>query len=484
MLYSFLHRFTEPIIEQDVFESLYKRRPLKRAPVKSQRSFRSDLRSYPAPNRPKSEKITPKSAFDFSRAPAVPDPKSAARTSRPQAAARMISASSTLNKLTSPTHKPPKYLFGSLDYPGSAIVKPKSQSPPIIATNDDHDGQDRFRTITLKDVRQSFREKYLPTDDVAATSGRGNKTRLPIWFVNVKTDAEPTKTQTMESTTSPQSATDRDAYRSLTYMEFNNETPAEFPNSSSSKVTVNRKNTFKVLQPIATETDQRPVIDGDGYQPRPRIIQRRNTFKVLDPMKAPSPSSTVIVDPQTATRGYYLNRYRKLIEPTASSAQRQLPNQPERLAKTIPVGIATPYNSHNDRSPSPPPRMLRRNRSPQIEQSPMRPHSFSTDTYTRKLSSQQTQRQSASPASSGARSPTPGKISFDAMRKPADAPTDAGKTNLGFDRFYDPNYFVQKNQNLFGPLATAHFRTVNVGVETRSRSTSAGRARAEKKHWY
>lgn len=327
-------------------------------------------------------------------------------------------------------------------------------------TASDHD--DRFRTITLRDVRRSFREKYLPNENSEEQQDRNKY--LPIWFVDVTGGGNRPPSPVP---TTPRTSSDREAYRSLTYMEFID--PASEPIPDKPKVTVNRQNTFKVL---------RPSVDLLPSAATAVTLQRRETFKVLEPTVQP---------PEVSAKGYYLNRYRKHIEP--QQQHRQLsptpPSVTDRFAtKVVPVGIAVPYNSNNDRpkdyqrTPTPPLRRHRRSPSPQ-----QRPQTISTATYTRKAHTKRDLYATDRPHSIStgpSDRPIGTKISFEALRKPAEPPKDSSKTNLGFDRFYDPNYFVPKNQNLFGPLATAQLRAVNVVVEPKVRPERP----VDRKNWY
>lgn len=433
----------ESIIEQDVFESLYKR-PIKTPPVQTQRSFQSALREYPTPSR----KVAATSPFHFTAAPVtpavvrpsvIPVRKKSPPISRRSTTSSLVSQTSSHS--SSPSIKPPEYFFGSLE-------RPSVKTQPA-------DNNDRFRTITLRDVRRSFREKYLPNNGDVQPA---NNKHLPIWFVDV---AGGNNQPPSAVPASPRTSTDRETYRSLTYMEFNE--PASETIVEKPKVTVNRQNTFNVLRP----TVERPPAVAPAV-----ALQRRETFKVHEPMFRPTAEST---------KGYYLNRYRKHIEPQPQPQRSQLSPTPppsvDRFAsKAIPVGIAVPYNSSNDRTPSPPLRRHRRSPSPQ-----QRPQSFSTATYTRKVQADRNLSANDRPLSTSEyERPIGSKISFDALRKPVEQPKDASQTNLGFDRFYDPNYFVPKNQNLFGPLATAQLRAVNVVVQPKVRTQRP----VERKIWY
>lgn len=363
-------------------------------------------------------------------------------------------------------------------------------------------------------MRRSFRDKYLA--DSTTTAAEAAK-HLPIWFVDVTGDGgvgQPETTTTAQpAAAAVQPNTAERPYRSLTYMEFAEPNPvapvaAENPRATGAG-RVNRSNTFKVER-AADDVDD----DVERQRRRP-ALQRRETFKVHDgpsivevqssqpPAQLSAADATAADVASPASKGYYLSRYRQHVEPSPPPMRPTWSRSPSPAipttttsAKLIPVGIAVPYNSNDDRrrsagraerqTPTPPLRLRRQKRTPSPAPPPQReqrPHAYSSATFTRKPKANDGTTRPYSMGAGGVKATSPppaaSRISFDALRKPAEAPRDSGPPNLGFDRFYDPNYFVPANRNLFGPLATAQLRAVNVVVQPTTKT-----AAAQRKHWY
>lgn len=456
-------------------------------------------------------------------------------------------ASPTLvTKQGKPTTKPREYLFGT----SSPVSKEKHQNK---------ENEDRFKTITLKDVRRSFREKYLNNEKAE------QQKHQPLWFVDVKGNGDymrsgpniaDRRSQTKSVHDSP--SIERDTFYSF---RSDNSEPRRSPSlvldrspsphgqsdqanmqrcSSINVINTNGYATYKKKEPrfTATELEQDvwksspnvnspqssiisrdrllnredqlkviPSINTFNSVPKPAVtISRKNTFKVIrdddspERVKPPSTSlkrrDTFVVDipPTTPSsdskRGYFLNRYRRLIEPEPE------PLVIDRPTKVIPIGVAMPYN-HQDDEPYAISVSDRRRRFATAHQSMQEepnvrdesPPLYASTTYIRSDGSDRQKspnfRKSPEPRSPSSPSKKPFrsrstmiqiadsikkpvesmKISFESLRKPASPKRDPSQTNLGFDRFYDPNYYVPKNQNLFGPLASAQLRTVNVSVQ-------------------
>lgn len=247
------------------------------------------------------------------------------------------------------------------------------------------------------------------------------------------------------------------------------------------RVTVSRKNTFKVV-------DSTPNEDILMERPKPgsSLLKRRDTF-VVD-----NPPAVQIADPQ---KGYYLNRYRRLVEPDPE------PMVKDRNQKVIPIGVAMPYNHRDDeQSDSDRRRRFAASHHSMRDEPNVRDESpplYASTTFTRQQKSPEPDRRRSpirrkSPEPRASTTPTKKpfrnrssiihigetfrkpiesvKISFESLRKPASPQRDPSQTNLGFDRFYDPNYYVPKNQNIFGPLATAHNRQIHLQPKISDRS--------------
>lgn len=459
--------------------------------------------------------------------------------------------------------KPREYLFGTSN---SSSAKVKKQ-----------ENEDRFKTITLKDVRRSFREKYLINENAE------EQKHQPLWFIDVKGNGDymrsgpniaDRRSQTRSVHDSPSIERDTiDRSRSNSYSSnvsgskqkssleiksplapygqpeqgsmirsssinvINNNNYATYKKKdprftlaeherdawkSSPNISIPSQivNTFETnsqdscnYRPSITSKEQIYEISQPSNNPyssveqKPAVtVSRKNTFKVVrneEFQDLPKPGSTslkrrdtfvVDIPPvsenNTMNRGYFLNRYRRLIEPEPE------PQAIDRHKKFIPIGVAMPYN-HQDDEPQPTSISERRrlfalshksmNEEPNVrdESPPLYASTtyFHPDKERQKSPQRRKTPEPRSPTTSPPKKPFRNrptiiqinetlkkpvesmKISFESLRKPASPKRDPNQTNLGFDRFYDPNYYVPKNQNLFGPLASAQLRTVNVSVQ-------------------
>lgn len=559
-------------VKTDVFEELYKKRPLKSAPAKPiNRSIPIAITSN---LKPTTAVRVPTSRLHTHLEHTVKIPQTNNTHLKPQYNPQLNQRSPKLTlKLHAPhavvsnqenSPKPREYLFGT----SSLNSKEKVQNK---------ENEDRFKTITLKDVRRSFREKYL--NNAKAEEQK----HQPLWFVDVKGNGDymrsgPNITDRRSQTRSvhDRSSIDRDTFHSdesrSNSFRSNDSDPRrspsvvlECPQSSaklpdqeimhrSSSINVINSNgyaTYKKKDPRFTpaehdydvwksspnitiprkevdnfETNPQPSITNTrnkydqfdtspqsstiytNLDPKPTVlINRKNTFKVVrdefpsqDHVRPHSTSlkrrDTFVIDNPPASansdtkRGYFLNRYRRLIEPEPE------PLVIDRHYKVIPIGVAMPYSHQND-EPQTVSVNDRRRRFASSHQSMSEepnvrdesPPLYASTTYIRPDSERQrspTRRKTPEPRSSptslskkpfrsrstmiqigeSLKKPVESmKISFESLRKPTSPKRDPGQTNLGFDRFYDPNYYVPKNQNLFGPLASAQMRTVNVSVQ-------------------
>lgn len=564
-------------VKTDVFEELYKKRPAKNATVKPNRSIpiaiSSNLKTSPASRLPISRNtsnIQNTVKIPISNpSPVTPEYKPITINQRqqrsPQLTLKIKYPYAAVKKQENSSPKPREYLFGT----ASPISKEKVQNK---------ENEDRFKTITLKDVRRSFREKYLNNEKAE------EKKHQPLWFVDVKGNGDymrsgpniadrRSQTRSVHDRPSIDRETFRgdrsrsDSFRSNESEQWRSpsvvvlnraQSPPEcfdegtkMRSSSINVINGNSYATYKKNEPRFTPVEHEqdvwksspnitlPPKEEDTFgasphssntyrvrrkenqfeispqssiiysslDPKPVVsISRKNTFKVvrddvplpLEHAKTGSTSlkrrDTFVLDilptpPISETkRGYFLNRYRRLIEPEPE------PLVTDRHQKVIPIGVAMPYN-HQDDEPQSISASDRRRRFASSHKSMQEepnvrdesPPLYASTTYIRPDSQRQKspRRNSPEPRSPTAPSKKPFrsrstmlqigetrkksvesvKISFESLRKPTSPKRDPGQTNLGFDRFYDPNYYVPKNQNLFGPLATAQLRNVNVIVQ-------------------
>ena len=205
-------------------------------------------------------------------------------------------------KQPSPTKdKPPEYLFGTLERP--ARKTKLSQNPKKL-------NEDKFRTITIKDVRRSFREAYLKDDD------KPEKQFQPLWFIDVnKTDEELQNHR-------DNSEENLEAAKRATYIDAT--TPPAVP-SRPAAAAVSRKETFRITRNKFNEPQDDYVKPVKGTS-----LSRKETFK--------------IERPETSRIRYY--RGDDTDFPYKSNKINVVLKSPlvDRRGKVVPIGIATPYN--------------------------------------------------------------------------------------------------------------------------------------------
>lgn len=331
--------------------------------------------------------------------------------------------------------KPREYLFGTLERP----IKPTAED-------------DKFKTITLKDVRRSFRESYMKTDN------RAEKQHQPLWFVDVN-EQQPKEIATQDDDL------DKESYTKTMYMEF------DVPNK---RKPVSRKETFKITEEM----------------PRPSI-KRRETFKIDDPIQVSFITDTYKRPSQSSARN-------------ADAIRVELNSVTDRSGKIVPIGIATPYNSQNDREDtsvasrrrfynklsgnrqehhqcrSSQPNLLTVPQNTEFKRRPAYPPNnvsvskSNTSTYYRDdtdssrpiiINKNDRNNNFTYDLPSWKKQQTTTVTSSSANEQDS-------KANLGFDNFYDPNYIVPKNKNFIFGSNTPGYRAVNLKILPKPRESN------------
>lgn len=472
--------FSDSSIKTDVFETLYTKRPSKSS--KSSRSSSESFTGYrtgdlpSSPNRPNyfyKDSIESNGIPILSTPLVLPTPKispvsSTISTQTPQntqstsgskvyTTARSNNKNTTILRITAATPppternspiatpkskrsaptKPREYLFGTIERP---------TKPTKSVANED----DRFKTITLKDVRRSFRESYLKNDN------RAEKQHQPLWFVDVKNE---------KKDCTPERDLNRDdSYTKTMYMEF------DAPN----KRPVSRKETFKIHRPVITD-----FYDDHRTESRaPNIsLKRRETIKVDDPIQVSFVTDTY-KRPNYTDGGRTVEAIRVELNSTAA----------DRTGKIVPVGIAAPYNSQNDCEDNSvasrrrffnklcdePRDHYRSSQSnllhvPQIKEYIKRPVYNET---TKVVPSNRITTSKPLFKKTNENNNNRNKFSYDFSWKKQNSDSQNSKANLGFDNFYDPNYCVPKNRNLILGANSAGYRAVNLKILPKPRESS------------
>lgn len=349
--------------------------------------------------------------------------------------------------------KPREYLFGTIE-------RPATKKKEINKGNNEAD--DRFKTITLKDVRRSFRDNYMKNDNRAETQHQ------PLWFVDVK-EKRPSKPQDHSD---DESLPDRDSsYTRSMYMEFD---PPKRRNA------VSRKDTFKVIR------NDSNYMEEEDYHRRPAAgsssLRRRETFKVDDPIQVRFVSTDS--KPISAQERNRQNLEAIRVDLNAVSDHRG--------TKLVPVGIATPYSSLKDNDENKyggRKRFSSRQRDEHTTDEHDGRYVFGQTMTKKKSPDRGTWTRNPHDHSSSARKENRSSDILETIKKPIDSLRsrwdfslrkhdpeklyrDQSAPNLGFDKFYDPNYIMPKNQNtVYGPISTT-YRAVNLKALPKPRETS------------
>lgn len=359
----------------------------------------------------------------------------------------------TVKSQPSHSSKPREYLFGTTERPAT---KNKEKN------KENSDMDDRFKTITLKDVRRSFRDKYMKNDNRAETQHQ------PLWFVDVINDKRSAKSRERSDEESPE----RDnSYTRSMYMEFD---------APKRRNGVSRKDTFKVIRNdsnyIEEEANYRRPTSGSSS------LKRRETFKVDDPIQI----RFVSADSKPISTQ---ERNRRNLE--AIRVDLNAVGDHRTTTKMVPVGIATPYSStlrdndenhYGDRK-----RFSARQRTDEQYDEPDGRHVFGqTMTMKKKSPDRAMWNRTSNDYSSSSRKDNRSNDILDTIKKPIESlrskwdfslrkhdpvrERDQSAPNLGFDKFYDPNYIMPKNQNTV--YGAPSYRAVNLKVLPKPRETS------------
>lgn len=365
------------------------------------------------------------------------------------------SAPVSVKQQPSNSTKPREYLFGTIERP---VTKRKETNKENKETDD------RFKTITLKDVRRSFRDKYMKNDNRAETQHQ------PLWFVDVN-DKRQAKAQDHSD---EESLADRDSsYTRSMYMEFD---PPKRRNA------VSRKDTFKVIR------NDSNYVEEEEYHRRPATgsssLRRRETFKVDDPIQVRFVSTDS--KPISAQERNRRNLEAIRVDLNAVTDHRE--------TKMVPVGIATPYSSQKDNDDSGyggRKRFSSRQRDEQTTDEPDGRYVFGQTMTKKKSPDRGAWTRNPHEHQSSVRKENRSSDILETIKKPIDSlrsrwdfslrkhePVreknyrDHSAPNLGFDKFYDPNYIMPKNQNtVYGPISTS-YRAVNLKEMPKPRETS------------
>lgn len=371
-------------------------------------------------------------------------------------ATRTVTPVSVKSQPSSST-KPREYLFGTIERP---VIKKKEKN------KENNDVDDRFKTITLKDVRRSFRDNYMKNENRAETQHQ------PLWFVDVN-DKRPSKPQDHSD---EESLPDRDnSYTRSMYMEFD---------APKRRNAVSRKDTFKVIR------NDSNYMEEEEYHRRPTSgsssLRRRETFKVDDPIQVRfvSTDSKPIISTQERNR-----RNLEAIRVDLNAVS------DHRGSRNVPIGIATPYSSlkeNDENNYGGRKRFSSRHRDEQPNTDEPDGRYVFGQTMTKKKSPDRgTWTKNPQDHSSSIRKENRSSDILETIKKPIDSlrsrwdfslrkhePVrekqyrDQSAPNLGFDKFYDPNYIMPKNQNtVYGPISPS-YRAVNLKAMPKPRESS------------
>lgn len=174
-------------ISRDVFEPLYERRPSKSSP-RSSKSSNASFRTAP------DDSVEAHPQFDggtYRKSKTKPSFLSklmdggGGEKSKPSKAAASSAyqpnSSIRSNRSSSSSSKPRSYIFGATFDRKDRHEHEKEN----IYENQKKDGDDRFKTITINNVRRSFRDSFL--DSSKPTKGREHQ---PLWFIDVNEEKE------------------------------------------------------------------------------------------------------------------------------------------------------------------------------------------------------------------------------------------------------------------------------------------------------
>lgn len=176
-------------ISRDVFEPLYERRPSKSSPRSSKSSnasFRTapddPVEAHPQFDGGTYRKSKTKSSF-LSK---LMDGGSGDKNKPSKAAASNAyqpNSSIRSNRSSSSSSKPRSYIFGATF--DRKDPNRREHEKENINENQKKDNDDRFKTITINNVRRSFRDSFL--DSSKPSKGREHQ---PLWFIDVNEEKE------------------------------------------------------------------------------------------------------------------------------------------------------------------------------------------------------------------------------------------------------------------------------------------------------
>lgn len=376
---------------------------------------------------PKAPSIAGRISY-FSRSAATPPPPLTVRTSSSPIRDQIRRTTTVVNVNEPTSTKPPEYLFGTYTRPNRP--KNKENSGGV---------DDKFKTITLKDVRRSFRDTYMTHDNT------DDRQHQPHWFVDVDDD------------NGRKAAAQR---RPVDKYEVQRP--------------VSRKDTFKVIRNDSNYTAE--DCDGvvrrkDRHDRSPARLQRRETFCINDDDDDDGGTEIRFVDSPNR------HRYRRDLD----AIRVELKAIPDRAAATKPIGIATPYNSMNDEVSGGGRRRWKLQHGGEDDRdevdfvkrkSPERAAAtWTTKPTTASYHSSLTNVNGAADIFRPIKKPIESlKSKFDfalrrAERNAAPAAHTQSNADLGFEKFYDPNYIMPRNRNrVYGPNAPG-YRMVNLKVQ-------------------
>lgn len=187
--------------------------------------------------------------------------------------------------------KPRHYLFGST-YDQTNEDEPEKEN---IYTNADPTNSDRFKTITINNLRRSFRESFL--DSTKPAKGREHQ---QLWFIDANDDKQQSK----------QFESNNNSFKQSTKTIDN----ATDPYENRHRINVKRNETFRIDN-VESPLRSKPTT----------ALDRRQTFRVNREQSPARARERLRTPPADSNNSYSLT-----------------------TNKVIPVAVTSPYNSLND----------------------------------------------------------------------------------------------------------------------------------------